>query len=292
MDPAPAQSAHGRPQGQRVRCTSTVVGVSSGAGSSEAIPAQPLGAGGMPPEKGGGRDKRPERRAHPCPPNAIGGETCAVLGPRAQPVGVDRHPGSRGSTRAYSAPRTPGGEGRGYLPGSATGGRPPAWSPQPQSEGVALPQVARDKAARTCPAVPLGGVHPPGAPSHSRRVSRGPGPQGVRAAGACSPGRAGAGAGAARARGPRCVVVREGAWVRVTTSVAGVPSEVGSNRALPVGPFLPLQVVGRGRPRPDPPPESAPPPPGTCAPRTRPAVCRPSCRGGGSGSAGLYLSKR
>ncbi len=91
---------------------------------------------------------------------------------------------------------------------------------------------------------------------------------------------------------PRCVVVREGAWVLVTASVVGVPSEVGSDRALPGGPFLPFRVVGRGRPRPDPPPDSTPPPPGTCDPRTRPLVCRPSHRGGGSGSAGLYLSKR
>ncbi|SHK28885.1 hypothetical protein SAMN05421803_11710 [Nocardiopsis flavescens] len=78
----------------------------------------------------------------------------------------------------------------------------------------------------------------------------------------------------------------------VTTSGAGVPSEVGSNRGCAGGPFLPFHVVGRGRPRPDPPPDSTPPPPATRNPRTRPAVCRPSYRGGGSGSAGLYLPKR
>ncbi|SHK16364.1 hypothetical protein SAMN05421803_114138 [Nocardiopsis flavescens] len=38
--------------------------------------------------------------------------------------------------------------------------------------------------------------------------------------------------------------------MRVTASGAGVPSEVGSDRALPVGPFLRFHVVGRGRPRP------------------------------------------
>ncbi|SHI66916.1 hypothetical protein SAMN05421803_101886 [Nocardiopsis flavescens] len=91
---------------------------------------------------------------------------------------------------------------------------------------------------------------------------------------------------------PCSLGVTEGGRVRVTTSGAGVPSEVGSNRATPVGPFLRSRMVGRGRPRPDPPPDSTPPPPGTCAPRVCPVVYRPLCRGGGSGSAGLYLPKR
>ncbi|SHK94058.1 hypothetical protein SAMN05421803_14514 [Nocardiopsis flavescens] len=194
MDLAPAQSAGGRPLGRCVGRASIVVGVCSGAGSSEAIPAQPPGAGGMPPAKGGGRDKRPVRRTHPCPPNAIGGETCTVSGSEAQPVSVDPHPDSRGSTRAYSAPRTHGGEGRAHLPaaplgvvhppgaldpdrrasrrprpqgrsprapaGRAPGGCPPARSPRPRPEGVAPTRAAGVKPARTLPASPPRAVHP------------------------------------------------------------------------------------------------------------------------------------
>ncbi|SHK23628.1 hypothetical protein SAMN05421803_11623 [Nocardiopsis flavescens] len=100
-------------------------------------PSPDPAAGGMPPAKNQARDKRPVRKAHPCPPNAIGGETCTVSGPRAQPVSIDRHPDPRRLTRAYSAPRTHGGEGRTHPPRPATRGRPPTWSPRPQPEGVA-----------------------------------------------------------------------------------------------------------------------------------------------------------
>ncbi|SHJ19294.1 hypothetical protein SAMN05421803_104109 [Nocardiopsis flavescens] len=126
----------------------------------------------MPPAKGGGRDKRPERRAHPCPPNAVGGGTCTVSGPQAQPVSVDPCPDSRGLTRAYSAPRTPGGEGRAYpLRSRHRGVSTLLVTPAPAGGCRSHPRPRGVRLRVPAPAAPLGVVHPPGAPSHSRRVS-------------------------------------------------------------------------------------------------------------------------
>ncbi|SHK70069.1 hypothetical protein SAMN05421803_12859 [Nocardiopsis flavescens] len=90
---------------------------------------------------------------------------------------MKRHPGSRGLTRAHSAPRTMGGEGRAYLPRPATGVvHPPGVLSH--SRRASLPrQVARGEAAGTRPARRRGcQVALPHAPLQGvRRTWRSPG---------------------------------------------------------------------------------------------------------------------